>query len=392
MTAARPDTAPLHRLVLPLLLAASSLTVMAGATIAPSLPALRDHFRAVPQADLLVRLVLTSPGLAIALAAPIAGALADRFGRKPLLIAGMALYAAAGASGLVLESLAAILVGRILLGVAVGMVMTTASALIGDLFAGGDRDRALRLQAAFMGFGGVVFLLAGGALAEVSWRGPFAIYLAPLLLLPVMLRLVPEPSLTARGSVAEAPFPWRTVARVYALALVGMVAFYIIPVQLPFLLRSLGSGQPSIAGIGIATATLTSALTSLLLLRPVRARLSVPATLALSLALIGAGYAVIGLAPGPAQVFAGLGLAGVGLGLQMPVLAAWLQGSVSPAVRARAMGGYTTAVFLGQFVSPFLHGPGAAWVGYSGSYLITAALCVALAIGLAAALSARKAA
>jgi hypothetical protein len=43
------------------LLVASALSVMAGATIAPSLPAMQAHFSEVGQADLLVRLVLTVP-------------------------------------------------------------------------------------------------------------------------------------------------------------------------------------------------------------------------------------------------------------------------------------------------------------------------------------------
>jgi hypothetical protein len=45
------------------LLLSSSLTVMAGATIAPSLPAMRDYFAATPNTDFWVRLVLTVPAL-----------------------------------------------------------------------------------------------------------------------------------------------------------------------------------------------------------------------------------------------------------------------------------------------------------------------------------------
>ena len=46
------------------LLAASSLTVMSGATIAPALPAIRDAYADGRQADLLTKLVLTPPGAA----------------------------------------------------------------------------------------------------------------------------------------------------------------------------------------------------------------------------------------------------------------------------------------------------------------------------------------
>jgi hypothetical protein len=45
------------------LLLISTLTVMSGVTIAPSLPAMREHFNDVSNADHLVRLALTLPAL-----------------------------------------------------------------------------------------------------------------------------------------------------------------------------------------------------------------------------------------------------------------------------------------------------------------------------------------
>ncbi|WP_235022425.1 hypothetical protein [Amycolatopsis alkalitolerans] len=52
------------------LLGVSTMTIMASATITPALPETERHFAAQPQAELLVRLVLTLPGLAIMLSAP----------------------------------------------------------------------------------------------------------------------------------------------------------------------------------------------------------------------------------------------------------------------------------------------------------------------------------
>src|ERR687896_1758333 len=101
------------------LLVASALTVLAGATIAPSLPAMQVRFSEVAHADLLVRLVLTVPALFVVIGAPIAGLMVDRWGRKPLLVVSIPLYGLAESSGFLLESLSGILVGRALLGLAV---------------------------------------------------------------------------------------------------------------------------------------------------------------------------------------------------------------------------------------------------------------------------------
>jgi len=136
----------LTRLTL-LLLAAR--TIMAGATIAPALPAMQAHFAAQPNAALLVKLARTIVGLAIAISAPISGILADRFGRRPVLIGALLLYAVGGTSGLLISSLGELLTGRSILGLAVAGVMTANGALINDLFSGPARGKFLSQQAAF---------------------------------------------------------------------------------------------------------------------------------------------------------------------------------------------------------------------------------------------------
>lgn len=49
------------------LLLTSTLTVMAGATIAPSLPQIAEVFQDLPSAGMLTKMVLTIPALVIAL-------------------------------------------------------------------------------------------------------------------------------------------------------------------------------------------------------------------------------------------------------------------------------------------------------------------------------------
>lgn len=65
------------------------------------------------------------PALFVVIGAPIAGLMVDRWGRKPLLVVSIPLYALAGSSGFLLESLSSILVARALLGLAVAGIMTS---------------------------------------------------------------------------------------------------------------------------------------------------------------------------------------------------------------------------------------------------------------------------
>lgn len=175
------------------LLLISTLTVMSGATLSPSLPAMREAFSDVANADVWVRLVLTLPTLFIVLSAPLAGVVTDKLGRKPLLIASTILYGFAGASGFVLESLWAILTGRALLGLAVGGIMISVTTLLTDYFDGKERANVLGLQGTFMNVGGILFLSLGGVLADVDWQLPFLIYLFAWLPLPAALYSLREP-------------------------------------------------------------------------------------------------------------------------------------------------------------------------------------------------------
>jgi MFS family permease len=367
-----------------LLLLLATLTVMAGATIAPSLPGMAEHFADVPRAHLLARLVLTLPALLIALSAFPAGWVVDRFGRKVPLLAGVLLYALAGASGLLVDSLGSILIGRAFLGIAVGIVMTTTMTLVGDLMQPPLRDRFMGMMAAFMSFGGVVFLTAGGLLAELGWRGPFAVYLLALPLLIAAGLMLPEPGARRHApSGPQEPAPLRLAALVYGTALLHMVAFYIIPVQAPFLLREHGVMAPSLAGLAIAASTLASALAALAF-RPMLLRLGHAGIFALGFAVFAAGYLVIGLAGQASVVAAGLVVAGIGGGIVMPNYGAWLLARTPQASRGRISGGLTASFFLGQFLSPLATQP-IVGNGRLGPMFVAAAggiLLLALAYGL----------
>jgi MFS family permease len=345
--------------LLPILLLVSSLTVMASATIAPSLPGLVEHYRGVSGVDTLVRLVLTAPGIAIAVAAPFVGWFADRLGRRQVILLGILLYVVAGGAGLVLDSLGALIASRLVLGLAVAGLLPTSTALIADWWHGPARDRAFGIQAAFMAAGGVVFLPLGGILAGVHWRGPFLVYLLPVLLIPfafAVIRDAPKRAVASEAAVDAGPFPVLLASGVYFVAFLGMVLFYALPVQLPFFLRDLGSDAPWVAGAALAINTAISAVASLNF-RRVRAFAGPRRILAFAFGMIGTGFAIVASADDLTTAVVGLCFCGPGLGLMFPAISTWLMSAVPARARGRATGGMTTAVFLGQFLSPVLSQP-----------------------------------
>jgi MFS family permease len=366
------------------LLLTSTLTVMSGATIAPSLPAMQEYFADVENSALLVRLVLTIPALFIAIGGLFAGQLVDRIGRKPLLIASTLVYGLAGGSGLILNSLGTILIGRALLGLSVAGVMTGVTTLIADYYTGQKRANFMGLQAAFMGLGGVIFLSVGGVIADLNWRFPFLIYLSAWIILIAIAVTLYEPNLKANNQVsdplaAKAQIPMGVLAMIYGVALFYMVAFYLIPVQLPFYLQNLSNASASAAGLAIATLTLASAIASLRY-GFVKERLGYVQIVVIAFAVAALGYLIIGIAGNYQLVLLGLIIAGLGFGLLMPNLTVWLSSIISDALRGRALGGLTTFFFLGQFLSPLVSQPITNIFGLGRTYSFTGVAMFIVAI------------
>lgn len=356
------------------LLLTSTLTVMAGATISPSLPQITQVFAAVPQAALLVKLVLTIPAIFIAAGAPAAGWVVDRFGRIRLLVISIVLYALAGTTGLYLDELWHILVGRAFLGLAVAGIMTTCATLVGDYMQGTERNSFLSQQGAFMAAGGVVYVALGGALADVSWRTPFALYGSSLLFLPLVLYALYEPDRQeAQAAAAESAFAERRpmlplLLMVYSMCVVGLAIFYMIPVQMPFLIKTLSDQGNWIIGASISLTMAFGAVGSILY-KQLKQRFHYQHIYAISFAVQSLGYILISLASVYLQLLPGLLIAGLGAGLLLPNASLWLVNASPLAVRGKVLGGMTSAVFLGQFLSPIVLQPIIAASSLQGSFL-----------------------
>lgn len=366
------------------LLLTSTMTVMAGATISPALPQIQEFFRDAPGGEFLVKLMLTLPGLFTAIAGPFVGIIIDRFGRKKLLAVSVAFYGLAGGSGFVLNSLIGLLIGRAILGLSVAGVMTASVTLIADYYQGEKRNRVMGIQAAFMGFGGVVFLIFGGFLADISWRFPFLIYLSALAILPLVIFVLTEPNrarvaLDKTGKkvgekIAEVGGELRSdrysqirIVFIYAVMFLTALCFYMVPVQLPFYLIENYDVSNSQTGIAIACSTLSSAIMSMNY-GFIKSKLSFMGVVVLLYCLMGFGYGIISVATSYPVVILGLILSGMGLGLLMPNLNVWLNAKTPIAMRGKALGGLTTCMFLGQFCSPIFTGPVAAQIGIGNAY------------------------
>ncbi|MDR1911493.1 MAG: MFS transporter [Helicobacteraceae bacterium] len=337
----------------------AALTMLSGTTIAASLPGISAHFVPVGgDNEIISRLILTIPALTIAIVAPLAGWVIHHFGKIKPIYFSLVLYAVAGCSGLFADSIVALLIGRVGLGVAVAVLMTAGTTLVGDYYEGVERDRFISKQSAFVTLGGVFFLVGGGLLADFSWRAPFGVYFVSLLFIPLTAIALFEPtksradpnqnaSLFGKGGYFDA-------LPAFAVAFFTMAIFYIVPTQLPFVVESM-NGDGIDAGIVMGIGPLFAAISALSYAN-LRKRFSLKEIYLAICLLQGAGLGIVGLASEVWQLYAPFVLVGLGNGLAMGNTSAWFLELAAPQKRAKLSGILTGSFFLGQFCSPlFVH-------------------------------------
>lgn len=349
----------------------SSLTIMGSVMVAPMIPKMAQEFGpTTPDVDVLLPMAITGPALAIALFAPIAGWLSDHIGRKRMLIIATLLYAALGVLPALLNDLNNIVISRLLFGCAEAVIMTCCTALIADYWKGNERLKFINFQVVAIGLVGSIFFVIGGALGESAWRTPFYLYLLPLLLVPFMAKVLWEPvgkskdedDVTAFNDPSSIRFGALTVS--YIMILCGMILNFIVPVQMPSLLVSIG--VTSTTQIGLASgisllATLGGSLTWALW----RRLFDLSGCNALLMALVGIGLWMLATATTYQSIVLAVVIQGLGAGLMVPNIMASTMKALPANVRGRGIGGFTSSLYLGQFVSPFV--VGALMPIYSGS-------------------------
>ena len=134
----------------------------------PALPALTRSLGAPLSA---AQLTLSGLLLAFGCSQMVWGPLSDRFGRRPVLLAGLAIYTAASLGAAFAPSMALLILWRVAQGAAMGAVVMCARAIVRDLYTPVEGARAM--SKALTGLGVIASLCAplGGWLSDsFNWR------------------------------------------------------------------------------------------------------------------------------------------------------------------------------------------------------------------------------
>ena len=170
-----------------------------GAVAAQLKPALRiDNL----EVGLLVAVTVASSAL---LRLPF-GVLVDRFNRRNLLVAGIALWSLAMIWCGAATSYETLFAARLALGIVMAIGSPAIASLIGDCFKASERGRIYGYIISGELIGVAIGFLMSGNVAALSWRAPFIVLaVLGLLLAYFIARKLPEPRRGGRGRLQEDP-------------------------------------------------------------------------------------------------------------------------------------------------------------------------------------------
>jgi MFS family permease len=368
------------------LMSSSMIAIIGTTAIAASLPKMSDAYASTPNGRFLVNIALTLPALAIALFAPLMGLVIDRWGRKKLFAAFLVLYGLSGTAGFYAPSLEEILVTRFLLGVSVAGITTCATVLIADYSDKATLGKFMGQQSLFMALGNVIFVSLGGVLANHSWRWPFMIYAIAFVVLPGVIFLIIEPRLAAdmQAMVASGQYetlPAAQTVLIYFLCFINMIVYFMVPVYLPFYVNSFPGNDSARSGALLALVGLTWGITSTQYHR-LRRKVTFGQIVIAAFTLMGVAHLLLASASSYVIVIFALVLIGIGLGVVLPNLNAWLLSFAPATVSGRLVGGLVFFGFIGQFVSPIITRPLSTEFGISTSYFIAGTVLLFIALSM----------
>lgn len=398
-------------LLLPITLAVIGVSVFSA-----TVPAMQANFKDVtffgsntifgsPAGDYLVGALQTMPGIWIVLFSWPAGWLADKFGRRTILLWAMVVYALAGVAPYTLEGIYPILFTRCLVGMCESVILTITTTMLCDYFKGRSRERWLAGQTGTASLSALIIIPLGGVLGRaLGWHGPFLVYLYSLLLFVFVLIYCWEPAHEAPSDEeiakvnSEARYqsiPWGRMLGIMLITVVGSVMFYSTITQNANAFIELGfrpweQNQPyvwilskfdwymTLASLGVPIGTF---------LFWGLGRLQIGLLLFIDFLLIGIGFTWMSMAKGDnlTGYILATNVQQIGCGLILPTLLVWATKGLAYQIRGTGNGMWQGAFGVGLFISSgVLTYLGKQYGGLISSFGMLGKLCfIAAAIAIA---------
>ena len=335
------------------------MAVLGVSSLAPALPAMSRSLHLSPESVGALITIFTLPGI---LFSPLAGMLADKVGRKPVLLSALFLFTLSGAACFWVRDFNLLLGLRFLQGTGAASIGVLSLTLIGDFYSGSRQTSIMGLNASVLSMGTALYPLIGGLMSGIAWNYPFLLCFLGIPVIGLVIWRLPPAHSRHRGS-------WHVYIReslsaihdrTVILLLVLMVAMFILIYGIcltafPFMMDHMRSSSPLMIGLFL-TLMSSGTLFASWHLKEVSGFLGKRGTVAAGFFLYIAGCFLLPRVGGT-WLLAGVCLMiGAANGMNVPALHVLISEISPPAHRGVFMSLASTMIRVGQTLGPFLFG------------------------------------
>jgi len=239
------------------------IAIMGVASLTPAFPDIIRYFNISPQQVGGLIVAFTFPGVFLT---PFTGMLADRYGRKLVLIPSLFLFGIAGFACMFTKDFFWLLVLRFFQGVGASSLSSLNITLVGDLFEGKQRTAVMGYNASVLSIGTASYPALGGVIAIFGWQYIFAL---PILAIPLGIWVIkslnnPEPK-NKSGLRTYFGRVWKIINQktVWGLLILNFMIFLILYgtylTYIPLMMERRLSADSSRIGLMMSLMSLTTA-------------------------------------------------------------------------------------------------------------------------------------
>jgi len=356
---------------LQIIFAITLIAMLGMSSITPAFPKMVQELNISSKQVGLLITAFTMPGVFIT---PILGVLADRWGRKKILVPSLMLFGIAGGICSFLTNFYWLLFFRFLQGIGASALGSLNVTLIGDLYAERERTQAMGYNSSVLSIGNASYPAIGGALAMLAWYWPFALNFIALPVGFLVLWGLKNPEPRKKQSLNHYLLSTLSAIKnkkVIGLFLASLITFIILYgsylTYFPLLMGLDFKAEPLLIGLIMSSSSLSTAITSSLLGRLNR-YFSEMTLLKMGFVLYIISLIIVPIIPQlwmflfPAIIF------GIGQGINMPSNQTLLAGLAPIEYRAGFMSLNGMVLRLGQTLGPVVIGLFFASRGMPGAF------------------------
>ncbi|MDC0989552.1 MFS transporter [Rhodospirillales bacterium] len=354
--------------------------------IAPALPSVRDAFN-ISTSDIgLVMAAYSAPGIIFI---PVMGILADRYGKKKVLLPSMLLFAVGGAACAVANNTETLLLFRFLQGIGACALATINVSWAADLFEDDERIKIMGYIGATQNIGSGILPIIGGVLASIAWFYPFLI---SLMVLPLGMYLLIFMEKESQEKIAKSAntknfitYAWQRLNDKIVIEIVFMTGAFIfigfgaLITYLPIFLKDTFNTPETIIGIivgsravmGVITATKLSIITKYFSYRII---------IFVSFLTLAVGMLIIPYSNNQWVIILTTMCYGGAFGLLRPSLQYLLLEHAPTNLRSTFASASNFGLRLSQTLSPIFAGLYLTFGSFEGLYILAAILAIFMAI------------